>query len=141
MPDDKAERLAGDDLLARAAREQDCDFFFPLSGLAFPRWVLEKILPLDFDFVPDMAADLRMCIAAMFQGPVITLTEPTGYWRRRADSLSSTSANSRWYLVHMTRWRAMMFNHYADRFGQSRLHLWRNPKYYLRAAKALLRGR
>ena len=84
-----------------------------------------------------MAADIRMAIAALFYGPVVTLPQFSACWRRSSTSLSGLSSRNRWYLVKLTLWRTQLFNHYAGRCGERGLSVWKNRKFYLRIARAL----
>jgi len=108
----------------------DTDLFYPTSALAFTRTFLARQLPLQWDDGVDAWSDQRLCIAALFAGPVRTLEEEHGFWRRHAQSDSARIAGGRSYLLNQARIRNRLFNHHATSAGRPTLSLWKNPRFY-----------
>lgn len=132
------DRLQVSDHLQQVYRSHDCDLFFPTSSLAVHRTLLESELPLDFSHFPQLAADTRMAIAALFQGSIVNVPQRLTSWRQRPGSLSSISAAQRFYLPTLTRERTALFNHCARRHGAKPISLWRNARFYRQLGAAIL---
>ncbi len=110
---------------------QDPDFFYPTSALAFPRSFLSVALPIDWSDEVPLWSDTRLSLAALLAGPIVTLPEELGAWRKYSRSNSARS-NSRSYLVRQTWRRTRVFNDLASQVGLPSISLWRNARFYLR---------
>lgn len=126
------------DPLAVARQTHGLDFFYPTSALAFSREFLEKNLPLSFADGVKMWPDVRLCLAALLAGPIVTLPASLGRWRRLERNYSVIASKDRFYLVRLTWRRAQVFNALAVAAGQPTVSVWRSPFFYLRVLQALL---
>ena len=115
-------------------RQQDVDFYYPTSSLAFSRSYLESVLPLDFSDGCALWIDTRLSIIAPYYGRVITLPQPMTDWRRRPDS-DSIRTRSRNLQIQQTLMRTQVFNCFCRRYGLRTISAWRNTRFY----KQLLR--
>lgn len=129
--------------LATAMRTHALDLFYPTSALGFSRAFLERALPLSFDDGIPLWADVRLCLAALLAGPVVTLPDTLGRWRRLESGATALAVRDRFYLVRLTWQQAKVFNALATAAGQPRISLWRSQPFYLRLGYALApwRGR
>jgi hypothetical protein len=115
-------------------RQQDVDFYYPTSSLAFSRSYLESVLPLDFSDGCALWIDTRLSIIAPYYGRVITLPQPMTDWRRRPDS-DSIRTRTRNLQIQQTLMRTQVFNCFCRRYGLRTISAWRNTRFY----KQLLR--
>ena len=115
----------------------DIDLFYPTSSLAFTRAFLENELPIDWTDRLPAWADMRLCIAALFAGPVLTLDEELGLWRRHPQADSVRAARRRSYLLAQTCLRNRLFNRRARLTGHRALPLWKNRRFYRQLARVI----
>ena len=120
--------------LCEIYRQQDVDFYYPTSSLAFARSYLESVLPLDFSDGCALWIDTRLSIIAPYYGRVLTLPDTLTEWRRHADS-DSIRARSRNLQIRQTLMRTQVFNCFCRRYGLRTISAWRNTRFY----KQLLR--
>ena len=120
--------------LSEIYRQQDVDFYYPTSALAFSRFYLENVLPLDFSDGCPLWLDTRLSIVAPYYGRVLTLPETLTEWRRHSDS-DSIRARSRNLQIRQTLMRTQVFNRFCRRQGLRTISAWRNTRFY----KQLLR--
>lgn len=120
--------------LAEIYRQQDVDFYYPTSALAFARTYLDAVLPLDFSDGCPLWTDTRLGIMAPFYGRVVTLPHALTDWRRHAksDSIRSRVRNLQ---IQQTLMRTEVFNSFCRRYGLKTISAWRNARFY----KQLLR--
>ena len=111
-------------------RQQDVDFYYPTSSLAFSRGYLAQILPLDLSDGLRLWTDTRLSMIAPLFGSVVTLSTCHAFWRRHASS-DSLKARSRTLQLRQTLMRAKIFNSYARRRGYEPIRPWRNQRFYL----------
>jgi glycosyltransferase involved in cell wall biosynthesis len=119
------------DPLTQAYLQNDADFFYATSGLAFPRSFLSKTLPIDWSDDVPLGCDTRLCLAAMLAGPVVTLADELGSWRRAA-----TPGFPRAHAVRQTWWRTRVFNELSESRGGPPLRIWQNRRFYLRLLRS-----
>ncbi len=84
----KPERMRQGDVREALVRYNDDLAWSPMSGNAYPRWVLERIMPIPTEDYPTIGADIYLINLAPLYGPVISLTGPGGSYRvhgRNAD--------------------------------------------------------
>lgn len=120
--------------LTQIYRRQDVDFYYPTSALAFSRFYLERVLPVDFSDRLDLWIDTRLCAIAPYFGRVITLDEPLTRWRRHRGS-DSLRARVRDLQIRQTRMRTHVFNRFCRTHHLRTISRWRNPRYYLQLAR------
>ncbi|MEO7699709.1 MAG: glycosyltransferase family A protein [Opitutus sp.] len=120
--------------LAEIYRQQDVDFYYPTSALAFARSYLDSVFPLDFSDGRALWIDTRLSIIAPYYGRVLTLPQSLTEWRRQAgpDSLRARSRNLQ---IQQTLMRTEVFNCFCRRYGLRTISAWRNSRFY----KQLLR--
>jgi glycosyltransferase involved in cell wall biosynthesis len=110
-------------------RQQDVDFYYPTSALAFSRSYLENVLPLDFSDGCALWIDTRLSIVAPYYGRVLTLPETLTEWRRHSES-DSIRARSRNLQIRQTLMRTTVFNCFCRRQGLRTISAWRNTRFY-----------
>lgn len=110
-------------------RQQDVDFYYPTSALAFSRAYLESVLPLDFSDGCDLWMDTRLSIVAPYFGRVLTLPDTLTEWRRHGDS-DSIRVRSRNLQIRQTLMRTQVFNCFCRRQGLRTISAWRNTRFY-----------
>ena len=120
--------------LTEIYRQQDVDFYYPTSSLAFSRSYLHSVLPLNFSDGIPLWSDTRLGIMAPYYGPVLTLPHPLTEWRRHADS-DSIRARGRNLQIQQTLMRTEVFNAFCRKYGLRTISAWRNARFY----KQLLR--
>jgi glycosyltransferase involved in cell wall biosynthesis len=120
--------------LSEIYRQQDVDFYYPTSALAFARTYLETVLPLDFSDGCPLWMDTRLSIIAPYYGRVVTLPNTLTEWRRHNAS-DSIRARSRNLQIRQTLMRTHVFNSFCRRQGLRTISAWRNTRFY----KQLLR--
>jgi glycosyltransferase involved in cell wall biosynthesis len=120
--------------LSEIYRQQDVDFYYPTSALAFSRSYLESVLPLDFSDGCPLWIDTRLSIIAPYYGRVLTLRDVLTEWRRHSAS-DSIRARSRNLQIQQTLMRTQVFNRFCKRQGLRTISAWRNTRFY----KQLLR--
>lgn len=120
--------------LSEIYRQQDVDFYYPTSALAFSRSYLESVIPLDFSDGCPLWIDTRLSIIAPYFGRVLTLSETLTEWRRHSDS-DSLRTRSRNLQIRQTLMRTQVFNSFCRRQGLRTISAWRNTRFY----KQLLR--
>jgi glycosyltransferase involved in cell wall biosynthesis len=120
--------------LAEIYRQQDVDFYYPTSALAFSRSYLESVIPIDFSDGCALWTDTRLSIIAPYYGRVLTLPETLTEWRRHSDS-DSIRARARNLQIQQTLMRTQVFNSFCKRYGLRTISPWRNTRFY----KQLLR--
>ena len=120
--------------LSEIYRQQDVDFYYPTSALAFSRSYLESVLPLDFSDGCPLWIDTRLSIVAPYFGRVLTLPHTLTEWRRHSAS-DSIRARSRNLQIRQTLMRTQVFNCFCRRQGLRTISAWRNTRFY----KQLLR--
>jgi glycosyltransferase involved in cell wall biosynthesis len=120
--------------LSEIYRQQDVDFYYPTSALAFARTYLESVLPLDFSDGCPLWMDTRLSIIAPYFGRVVTLPNALTEWRRHSAS-DSIRARSRNLQIRQTLMRTQVFNSFCRRQGLRTISAWRNTRFY----KQLLR--
>jgi len=120
--------------LSEIYRQQDVDFYYPTSALAFSRSYLESVLPLDFSDGCALWIDTRLSIVAPYFGRVLTLPDALTEWRRHNAS-DSIRARSRNLQIKQTLMRTQVFNCFCRRQGLRTISAWRNTRFY----KQLLR--
>jgi glycosyltransferase involved in cell wall biosynthesis len=120
--------------LSEIYRQQDVDFYYPTSALAFSRAYLETILPLDFSDGCALWIDTRLSITAPYYGRVLTLPQNLTEWRRHSES-DSMRARARNLQIRQTLMRTQVFNCFCRRYGLRTISAWRNARFY----KQLLR--
>jgi len=116
--------------------QQDTDFYYPTSALAFHRTYLARELPLDCTILQNAPVDLRISLGAAFFGPVLTLEECHSWWRQRAGSISR--AQGQRDPLTATRMRNRVFNDFARRHGFRPVRLVLNPRYYKQIARRVM---
>ena len=126
-----------DDPLATIYARHDVDLFYPTSALAFSRAFLEKALPLDWSDDVDLWTDVRLCLLAVVNGPVVTLDDELTEWRQYPSSESAQRARARSYLLGLTWERTKLFNRFARARGLPSISVWRNPRFYLQLLRLL----
>ncbi|HVU22743.1 MAG TPA: glycosyltransferase [Opitutus sp.] len=139
--EDLIQMITGDpaDPFAWIARHHDCDFFYPTSTLMLHRRVFERSRPFDFSRFAHLGCDPRLCINALFHGPLVTLDSPLTLWRRTDTSISAASARSRYYLLRLTCNRCGYFNWIARLHQRPEyIRLWRNRNFRRRLFGVLL---
>jgi glycosyltransferase involved in cell wall biosynthesis len=110
-------------------RQQDVDFYYPTSALAFSRSYLESVLPLDFSDGCALWMDTRLSIIAPYYGRVLTLPDTLTEWRRHGSS-DSIRARSRNLQIRQTLMRTQVFNSFCRRQGLRTISAWRNTRFY-----------
>jgi glycosyltransferase involved in cell wall biosynthesis len=120
--------------LSEIYRQQDVDFYYPTSALAFSRSYLESVIPLDFSDGCPLWIDTRLSIIAPYFGRVLTLSETLTEWRRHSES-DSLRTRSRNLQIRQTLMRTQVFNSFCRRQGLRTISAWRNTRFY----KQLLR--
>lgn len=120
--------------LCEIYRQQDVDFYYPTSSLAFARTYLESVLPLDFSDGCALWIDTRLSIVAPYYGRVVTLSDTFTEWRRHGES-DSIRSRSRNLQIRQTLMRTQVFNRFCRRYGLRTISAWRNTRFY----KQLLR--
>ena len=125
------------DHLQAIYRDQDVDFFYPTSSLAFARPYLEKILPLDFSDNLPLWADTRLSMTAPYFGRVTMLPDAYSDWRRHETSASIVERSESLQIRH-TLMRARVFNRFCRRHGLKSISPWRNTRLYLQLARYAL---
>lgn len=118
-------------------REQDVDFFYPTSALAFSRTFLSAALPLDFSDGLALWLDTRLGMIAPYFGRVITLPDALTDWRRHTGS-HSVRIRSRRLQLSQTLMRARVFNRFCRRHGLPTISAWRNVRFYLQLLRFTL---
>lgn len=115
--------------LAEIYRQQDVDFYYPTSSLAFARAYLDSVLPLDFSDGCALWMDTRLSITAPYYGRIITIPHVLTEWRRHVgcDSIRSRSRNLQ---IQQTLMRTAVFNCFCRRHGLRTISAWRNTRFY-----------
>jgi glycosyltransferase involved in cell wall biosynthesis len=116
--------------------QQDTDFYYPTSALAFHRDYLARELPLDDSILRDAPVDARLRPGAAFFGPVLTLEECHSWWRQRAGSISSNPGQRD--PLSATRLRNRVFNDFARRHGFRPIRLGLNRRFYKQVARRIM---
>lgn len=111
-------------------REQDVDFYYPTTALAFARSFLLSALPVDFSDGFALWIDTRLSVIAPYFGRVITLPDTCSEWRRHSGS-DSLRARSRRLQLQQTLMRTEVFNRFCRRHGLRTISTWRNGRFYL----------
>jgi len=132
---------SADDLLAAVYRRHDLDCFYSTSSLGFRRSLLTRVLPLDVSDGIKVWTDDRLGIAALVSGPVVTLPEVSGCWRRHGRSITAGLFRQRAFLARLAWNRARIFNRSRRGTGLKPLAIWRSGRFYLRWLRVLLGGR
>lgn len=114
-------------------RRQDVDFFYPMSGLAFSRYYLERVLPFDLADKPSLWTDARLCIPAAYYGGIVTL--PDALSERRGSFTSPTGSSAQ--RIRQTFRRAEVFNAFCRQYGLRTISPWRNYRLYLQIMRLL----
>lgn len=120
-------------------RQQDVDFYYPTSSLAFSRGYLTRILPLDLSDGLRLWTDTRLSMAAPLFGSVVTLPTCHAFWRRHSRS-HSLKTRSHTLQLQQTLMRTKIFNTFAHRRGYAPIRLWRNRRFYLQLLRWVLPG-
>lgn len=118
------------DHLREIYRQQDVDFFYPMSALAFSRHYLQSMLPLDFSDGLPLWTDTRLSIVAPYFGRVVTLPDTHTEWRRHTAS-DSIRVRSRRLQISQLLMRTRVFNRFCRRHGLRTISPWRNRRLYL----------
>jgi len=116
--------------------QQDTDFYYPTSALAFHRDYLSRELPLDDSILRDAPVDARLRPGAAFFGAVLTLEECHSWWRQRAGSISSEPGQRD--PLRATRLRNRVFNDFARRHGFRPIRLGLNLRFYKQIARRIM---
>jgi glycosyltransferase involved in cell wall biosynthesis len=124
------------DHLREIYRQNDVDFYHPMSSLAIPRPHLQRQLPLDYSDGLRISIDTRLSVVAPHFGPVVTLAESCTEWRRHPGSRSIVTRSRRLQL-RMTVMRARVFNDFCRRNGLPAISLWRNRRFWLQIVRFL----
>ncbi|ACB76533.1 glycosyltransferase [Opitutus terrae] len=111
-------------------REQDVDFYYPTSSLAFARSFLLSTLPVDLSDGLALWTDTRLSVIAPYFGRVLTLPEAWAEWRRHGGS-DSLRVRSRRLQLQQTWMRTEVFNRFCRRHGLRTISTWRNGRFYL----------
>lgn len=119
---------------------QDLNFFYPASALAFSRYYLERILPLNCSDNLPLWLDARLCIPAAYYGRIVTLPDPLTDWRyyATADTARVTCSSAQLAQIRM---RAQVFNAFCKSHGLKPISPWRNSRLYLHLFGRLIRRR
>lgn len=131
---------ATDQLLAAIYQRHDLDCFYSTSSLCFRRSLLERVLPLDVSDGIMVWTDDRLSIAALVSGPVVTLPDVSGCWRRHGRSITASLFRQRAFLARLAWDRARIFNRCRRGTGLKPLAVWRSGRFYLRWFRVLLSG-
>lgn len=115
-------------------RQQDLNFFYSTSALAFSRSYLERVLPLDLADGRPLWTDVRLCLPAVYYGRIVTLSDPLSDWRVHAASDRDRSASGK-LQVRQTFLRAEAFNGFCRRHRLRQISPWRNPRLYRQLAR------
>lgn len=114
-------------------RQQDVNFFYPTSALAFSRYYIERVLPLAVDDRLPLWTDARLCIPAAYYGRIVTLPDALTDWRCHAQSDAARAPISR-AQIEQTLLRARVFNAFCRRHGLRTISPWRSPRFYAQLA-------
>ncbi len=107
----------------------DLNFFYPTSTLAFSRYYLERILPLDLNDQLSLWTDARLCIPAAYYGRIVTLLDPFTE-RRSYPNPDSARARSNTWQIGQLFMRARLFNTFCRRHHLRTITSWRNRRLY-----------
>jgi glycosyltransferase involved in cell wall biosynthesis len=114
-------------------RQHDVNFFYPTSALAFSRYYIQRVLPLQVDDGLPVWTDARLCIPAAYYGRIVTLPDPLTDWRCES-ALGVTRIGTRRIQIEQTLLRARIFNEFCRRHGLRTISPWRNPRFYAQLA-------
>ncbi len=109
-------------------RRHDVNFFYPTSALAFSRYYVERVLPLDQDRELPLWADARLYLPAPYFGRIITLPDPLTEQRKRGLMVGGERAHA--HRIRQTLLHARYFNQFCQRHGLRRISPWRNWRIY-----------
>lgn len=73
--------LISGDLRDQVLRHPDDLPWAAMSGNAFPRWVLSRVMPIPTDVYPAIGADMYLLNVTPLFGPIVSLDEIGGYYR------------------------------------------------------------
>jgi glycosyltransferase involved in cell wall biosynthesis len=121
-------------------RRHDVNFFYPTSALAFSRYYLERIFPLDLDDGLPLWTDARLCIPAAYFGRIVTLLDPLTDWRyyASADTARNSSGGHQLRQIFV---RAEVFNTFCRRNKLRTITPWRNRRMYLHLLRYMMPAR
>lgn len=123
--------------IAEIYRQQDVDFYYPTSALAFSRRYLSRVLPLDFTDGQPLWLDTRLSIVSPYFGRVITLDDPLTHWRRHSGS-DSIRARNRTLQLRQTMMRTRVFNRFCRQHHLRTISPWRNRRFYLQLTRYVM---
>ncbi|MGC4071275.1 MAG: glycosyltransferase [Nibricoccus sp.] len=126
------------DPLAMTYATNDPDLFYPTSSLAFSRTFLSKALPIDWSDGINLWSDTRLSLAAMLQGPIVTLPRELGGWRHHVSSDSARQALRHTYQLRQTLRRTKVFNQLASRIGRPQVRVWQNHRLYRQLLRLMM---
>lgn len=110
-------------------RRHDLNFFYPASALAFSRYYLERILPLDLSDGLPLWTCTRVCVLAAYYGRIVPLLDPLTDWRchTKTDTarLRPGSLQIRQYFM-----RAQVFNAFCRHHKLRTISPWRSRRLY-----------
>lgn len=121
-------------------RRHDVNFFYPASALAFSRYYLERVLPLDIEDGLPLWTDARLCIPAAYYGRVVTLLDPMTEWRCHTTTDQARAHSSARQLQQIFI-RARVFNTFCQRYGLRTISPWRNRRLYLHLLRYVMPSR
>jgi glycosyltransferase involved in cell wall biosynthesis len=116
--------------LETAYTRKETDLFYPTSALAFTRQFLATQFPLNWEDGIPAWSDMRLCIAALFAGPVRTLEDELGSWRRHAQADSIIASQKHTYLLTQTWRRSRLFNQNALLASRPPIPVWKNRRFF-----------
>jgi glycosyltransferase involved in cell wall biosynthesis len=91
-------------------------FFMPTSALSFPRYFLEKVLPIREDKYPLIWPDVRLTRNALVSGRILTYSEPLGEYRIHGINDSDKLKSQDFFIAFTAQYYAY-FNELANRHG------------------------
>lgn len=111
-------------------RQHDLNLFYPLSSLAFSRYYLERILPLDLADGLPLWTEARLCVPAAYYGRIVTLLDPLTDWRCHtpADALRTRPDD---FQLRQFFLRTRAFNQFCRRHRLRTISPWRSQRLYL----------
>jgi glycosyltransferase involved in cell wall biosynthesis len=119
-------------------RQQDVNFFYPGSALAFSRYYMERVLPLPVEDGLPLWADTRLCMPAAYHGRIVTLPDPLTERRCAGPPPDPARTELRAHQIQQTFLRARVFNEFCRRHGLRTISPWRSPRFYLQLFRRVL---
>lgn len=112
--------------------------FYPSSALAFSRYYLERVMPLEFDAAETIWSDTYLAAIAPYFGRIHTLEQPYTCWRRHPEANSIRNAARR-HPLEQERHSTRAFNRFCVRHQLKPVQPWKNPGYLARSVSATLK--